>query len=48
MQRVGFARELEALLDEARKRWDGPDDAVRLAHEGMTIELDGEGVRFEA
>jgi ribonuclease BN (tRNA processing enzyme) len=40
--------ELETLLAEARKRWDGPDDGVRLAHEGMTIELDGEGVRFEA
>ncbi|HMG28168.1 MAG TPA: MBL fold metallo-hydrolase [Acidimicrobiia bacterium] len=40
--------ELETLLGEARKRWDGPDDDVRLAHEGMTIELDGEGVRFEA
>ncbi|HMF82734.1 MAG TPA: MBL fold metallo-hydrolase [Acidimicrobiia bacterium] len=38
--------ELEALLGEARKRWDGPDEDVRLAHEGMTIELDGEGVRF--
>jgi len=40
--------ELETLLAEARKRWDGTDDDVRLAHEGMTIELDGEGVRFEA
>jgi phosphoribosyl 1,2-cyclic phosphodiesterase len=40
--------ELEALLGEARKRWEGPPDDVRLAHEGMTIDLDGEGVRFEA
>ena len=40
--------ELETLLGEARKRWDGPDDDVRLAHEGMTIALDREGVRFEA
>jgi len=40
--------ELETLLAEARKRWGGPDDDVRLAHEGMTIELDGAGVRFAA
>jgi phosphoribosyl 1,2-cyclic phosphodiesterase len=39
--------ELETLLGEARKRWDGPDEDVRLAYEGMTIQLDGEGVRFE-
>lgn len=40
--------ELEALLVEARRQWDGPDDRVRLAHEGMTIDLDGDGVRFGA
>jgi phosphoribosyl 1,2-cyclic phosphodiesterase len=39
--------ELETLLAEARTRWDGQADDVLLAREGMTIDLDGEGVRFE-
>jgi phosphoribosyl 1,2-cyclic phosphodiesterase len=38
--------ELDALLAEARRQWDGTDDQVRLAHEGMTIDLDGDSVRF--
>jgi phosphoribosyl 1,2-cyclic phosphodiesterase len=38
--------ELEALLAEARRRWDGAHEQVCLAHEGMTINLDGDGVRF--
>jgi len=38
--------ELDALLVEARRRWDGADDKVCLAHEGMTVTLDDDGVRF--
>jgi len=38
--------ELEALLAEARRRWVGAHEQVCLAHEGMTINLDGDGVRF--
>jgi ribonuclease BN (tRNA processing enzyme) len=38
--------ELDALLAEARHQWDGPDEQVRLAREGMTIDLDDDGVRF--
>lgn len=38
--------ELDALLAEARRQWDGPDEQVRLAHEGMTITLDDTGVRL--
>jgi phosphoribosyl 1,2-cyclic phosphodiesterase len=38
--------ELELLLAEARTRWDGTSDSVRLAHEGLTIELDGNGIRI--
>lgn len=36
--------DLEPLLAAARDRWDGPDDNVCLAQEGMTIVLDGDGV----
>jgi phosphoribosyl 1,2-cyclic phosphodiesterase len=38
--------DLDALLAEAQSRWDGPDDQVYLANEGMTINLDDSGVRF--
>jgi phosphoribosyl 1,2-cyclic phosphodiesterase len=38
--------ELDALLAEARRQWDGPDEQVRLAREGMTIDFDDDGVRF--
>jgi phosphoribosyl 1,2-cyclic phosphodiesterase len=37
--------ELEALLGEARRHWDGDGDRVSLAHEGLTLELDARGVR---
>jgi phosphoribosyl 1,2-cyclic phosphodiesterase len=40
--------ELDALLAEARRRWDGADEQVCLAREGMTITLDNNGVRFSA
>jgi phosphoribosyl 1,2-cyclic phosphodiesterase len=40
--------DLDALLAEARRRWEGTDDQVRLANEGMTINLDDDGVRFSA
>ena len=40
--------ELDVLLAEARRRWDGPDEQVCLACEGMTIDLDAAGVRFSA
>jgi phosphoribosyl 1,2-cyclic phosphodiesterase len=36
--------ELEALLMEAHEIWPGDEDRVRLAHEGMTITLDADGV----
>jgi phosphoribosyl 1,2-cyclic phosphodiesterase len=38
--------ELDALLAEARRQWDGPDEQVRLAREGMTIDFDAAGVKF--
>jgi phosphoribosyl 1,2-cyclic phosphodiesterase len=38
--------ELDALLGEARRQWQGPDDHVRLAREGMTIDFDAAGVKF--
>ena len=38
--------ELELLLAEARMQWNGTKDQVRLAHEGLTIEFDGTGVRI--
>ncbi len=37
--------ELEALLAEAREQWPGMESRVCLAAEGMTIELDADGVR---
>ena len=36
--------DLEPLLASARARWDGSDEQVCLAHEGMSITLDAEGV----
>ena len=38
--------ELEALVDEARRTIDAPDDWVRLAYEGMGVEVDETGVCF--
>jgi phosphoribosyl 1,2-cyclic phosphodiesterase len=38
--------ELELLLAEARTQWNGLNDQVRLAYEGLTIELDGTGVHI--
>jgi phosphoribosyl 1,2-cyclic phosphodiesterase len=38
--------ELDALLADARRRWDGAHEQICLAHEGMTITLDRDGVRF--
>jgi phosphoribosyl 1,2-cyclic phosphodiesterase len=38
--------ELERLLADARTQWGGTKDHVCLAHEGLTIELDGRGVRI--
>ena len=38
--------DLEQLLAAARTRSDAIEGGVHLAHEGMTIELDGEGVRL--
>jgi phosphoribosyl 1,2-cyclic phosphodiesterase len=38
--------ELDALLVDARRRWDGAHEQVCLAHEGMMINLDADGVRF--
>ena len=38
--------ELDTLVVEARRLWDGADEQVCLAHEGMTIVVDEDGVRF--
>ena len=38
--------ELDAMLTEALARWGSTDEQVRLAHEGMTIDLDPGGARF--
>jgi phosphoribosyl 1,2-cyclic phosphodiesterase len=38
--------DLEELLKEARCGWDGGEEHVRLAHEGMTFDLDARGVRI--
>jgi ribonuclease BN (tRNA processing enzyme) len=38
--------ELDALLADARRRFHGDGDRVRLAHEGMTVVLDPSGVRI--
>jgi ribonuclease BN (tRNA processing enzyme) len=40
--------ELEALLVEARRLWDGRPDGVELAAEGMTIALEAGEVRIGA
>jgi ribonuclease BN (tRNA processing enzyme) len=40
--------ELEALLADALTRFDGDPASVSLAYEGMTIELDRDGVRIPA
>jgi phosphoribosyl 1,2-cyclic phosphodiesterase len=40
--------ELDALLAEARRQWGGPDEQVRLAREGMTIDFHADGVSFSA
>lgn len=37
--------QLEELLTDARRRWPGAEEQVCLAQEGMTIELDCDGVR---
>jgi hypothetical protein len=39
--------ELETLVDEAKTIWGDGCDCVSLAWEGMTIELDADGVRVE-
>jgi ribonuclease BN (tRNA processing enzyme) len=36
--------DLEELLKDARSRWLGPEAAVQLAYEGMTIDLDRNAV----
>jgi phosphoribosyl 1,2-cyclic phosphodiesterase len=38
--------ELELLLAEARTQWNGVNEQVRLAHEGLTIDFDGTGVHI--
>ncbi len=38
--------ELEALLADAKQRWNGRSDKVRLAREGMTMTIDDAGVHF--
>jgi len=38
--------ELDALLTETLARWGASGEHVRLAYEGMTIDLDGAGARF--
>lgn len=40
--------QLEVLLTDARRRWDGDVDRVRLAREGMVVHLDATGVRISA
>ncbi len=36
--------DLEAMLDDARRAIDAPDDWVCLAYEGMTVEFDDSSV----
>jgi hypothetical protein len=38
--------ELEELLEDARRQCADVGDDVHLAHEGMEITLDGDGVRI--
>ena len=40
--------DLETLLAEARRQWDGTDERVCLAREGLKVELDESGVRLTA
>jgi ribonuclease BN (tRNA processing enzyme) len=40
--------ELEALLAEARRQWNGTEERVCLAREGLTVVLDATGVRLTA
>jgi phosphoribosyl 1,2-cyclic phosphodiesterase len=40
--------DLEELLKDARSKWCGPEDSLELAYEGMTIDLDADGVRVSA
>ena len=40
--------ELEALLAEARRQWDGREEHVCLAREGLTVVLDATGVHLTA
>jgi len=40
--------ELETLLAEARRQWDGTEERVCLAREGLKVELDASGVRLTA
>ncbi|HEY8218078.1 MAG TPA: MBL fold metallo-hydrolase [Acidimicrobiia bacterium] len=40
--------ELEALLAETHERWHTDDEQVCLAHEGMVVTLDADGVRVAA
>ena len=40
--------ELEALLDDTRRRWHDAGDRVCLAHEGMTMTIDDAGTTFAA
>jgi phosphoribosyl 1,2-cyclic phosphodiesterase len=40
--------ELEILLAEARRQWDGGEERVCLAREGLTLVLDAAGVRLTA
>ena len=38
--------ELDALLADTHQRWETTHDRVCLAHEGMTVALDTDGVRI--
>ncbi len=40
--------ELEVLLAEARRQWDGTDERVCLVHEGLKVVVDASGVRLTA
>ena len=39
--------ELEVLLEEAHAKWRGMEDRVCLAFDGMTLDIDAEGVRID-
>jgi phosphoribosyl 1,2-cyclic phosphodiesterase len=38
--------QLDALLADARRSWDGAHEQFCLAHEGLTVTLDRDGMRF--